>query len=398
MGFSTAIANVIFFTSFLIIAAILVGAGLDFQKTYNRGMDERERLDSDLESSSLAVTDKSIDGETLTLSFLNDGDVDIDLDDLDIFLSGSLRDVISKEVDGTSAERLYEDEVLQVQIGDAYLNATASGGTKVDTSKYDFTSLERVTSYSSVHVLDGTSMITLDQDLSFSWSKDTDLTDPEDIEAIGSDVLVLGDDTIIRYQSDGSGSKVEVVGSGQFSDSSRLTVSGRGGNDPYLFVLNDTGDIFRFDWDGSGIQTICDNGTNVNWSGPVDIFPGEGNIHLLDKDGSIYNISYSGTDEMYWDCSPSAGELPLSGCTTGMDNCSMMILIEGPSSARIQVRNISSDGNFSFISGLSTGYSDMDAGCGLYMSNDVDGEVDRFELGTHIRLATFIGYMITEVI
>jgi len=394
MGFSSSVTAVIFFMAFLLIGAVLTGAYFDMQRSRDRAMDEREEMDRARENAHLSMTGLSLSDGNLTMSLHNDGDVAIDLSDMDILLDGSFRSPSSLSVGGDLAGFLYEGEVLDMVVDDAFLNATSAGGERTHTSTCSFTDPSRIASSAYNYVLDGTLVMCFDNSCDLLWTMETGLTDVRDLSANEDTVLVLGDGKVRAAPANGSSPFYDVAASG-FADGTRMIAQERAEGDPYIMVLSSYGNITRIMWNGTGSRTISINGTNVNWTSPADICPGSDSFYLLDGDGDIFSIGLDGEDLKVGEVPLTAGEDVISCSSTGMDRSQVLVLIRGAARSRVQVIGGS---DFELTSSVGRGASDLDGGAGLFILDGADRTLSRYTLGTSFRIVLASGHIHSEVL
>ncbi len=398
MGFSTSVANLIFFLGFLSIAGILIGTGLDYQRLVDRAEKTQEEMQGELERTSIIIKDKDVTGSTLTLSVNNDGEEIVDLDEVTLLLNGELVTDVSLTIDGDAVTLLQEDETVTVTVGNAYLNASVYGGDPVLDSSFPFSSPSRICYGEGVHVSDGTVIRSFDSDGEYLWSRSSGLTSVSDIDSSSSTLYILGNDRVMTMGTNGSTSASELINNSGIDNGTRLILSARDNGSPYLIVLENDGDILRFDIDGSSRSRICVNGTNVNWTSPVDLISGNGSFRLLDGDGKIYNITYSGYDSLAGSISLSTGEEPVAADSTGYEELHVLVLLRGYSSSRVVCFNMLNSTKFDLIKDLGTGQTDISAGPGLYLLDGSDRSFSGITLGTMLRIALISGYTFMEVI
>ena len=397
MGFSVSVSSVIFFSAFILLSGIVIGVGLDYQRTVDRAQEERDELERSRDSSELTLTGWTMVGDDLEMILENTGDATIDLEKLAVLSNGEIKEIRSMSVDGSDAEYLFQDETMTLVVSNVYLNASTNGGNLIFTSSYHFSGPENICSETWIHISDGTNIVTLDESGDLEWVKGTGLSEVNDTAVSNETVLVLGDDRILSCPENGSSGFSELVGSG-LSESRRMITSGVTGSDPYIFVLENSGNIIRFDFDGNNPLEICTNGTNVNWTSPVDIVQGEDFFYLLDENGSIYRITYSGTDELVGDLSLNSGEKVVSGTSTGMNRDQVIGLISNSYSDRILVLDTSDSTEIELAGSLGEGKIDISLGSGIYVLDPLDGRVEAYEIGTSIKLIARNGYHHLEVI
>lgn len=397
MGFSVSVSSVIFFSAFILLSGIVIGVGLDYQRTVDRAQEERDELERSRDSSELTLTGWTMVGDDLEMILENTGDATIDLEKLAVLSNGEIKEIRSMSVDGSDAEYLFQDETMTLVVSNVYLNASTNGGNLIFTSSYHFSGPENICSETWIHISDGTNIVTLDESGDLEWVKGTGLSEVNDTAVSNETVLVLGDDRILSCPENGSSGFSELVGSG-LSESRRMITSGVTGSDPYIIVLENSGNIIRFDLDGNNPLEICTNGTNVNWTTPVDIVQGEDFFYLLDENGSIYRITYSGTDELVGDLSLNSGEKVVSGTSTGMNRDQVIGLISNSYSDRILVFDTSDSTEMELAGSLGEGKIDISLGSGIYVLDPLDGRVEAYEIGTSIKLIARNGYHHLEVI
>ncbi len=397
MGFSVSVSSVIFFSAFILLSGIVIGVGLDYQRTVERAQEERDEMERSRDSSELTLTGWTMVGDDLEMILENTGDATIDLEKLAVLSNGEIKEIRSMSVDGSDAEYLFQDETMTLVVSNVYLNASTNGGNLIFTSSYHFSGPENICSETWIHISDGTNIVTLDESGDLEWVKGTGMSEVNDTAVSNETVLVLGDDRILSCPQNGSSDFSELVGSG-LSESRRMITSGATGSDPYIFVLENSGNIIRFDFDGNNPLEICTNGTNVNWTSPVDIVQGEDFFYLLDENGSIYRITYAGTDELVGDLSINSGEKVVSGTSTGMNRDQVIGLISNSYSDRILVLDTSDSTEIELAGSLGEGKIDISLGSGIYVLDPLDGRVEAYEIGTSIKLIARNGYHHLEVI
>jgi archaellum component FlaF (FlaF/FlaG flagellin family) len=397
MGFSVSVSSVIFFSAFILLSGIVIGVGLDYQRTVERAQDERDELERSRDYSELTLTGWTMSDNDLVMTLKNTGDAAIDLDKLTILSNGGIKEIRSMVVDGSDAGYLFQDETMTLTVSNVYLNASSKGGNLIFTSSYHFSSPERICSDTWIHVSDGTKIVTLDEMGDLEWVKGTGLSSINDTAVFNGTVLVLGDDRILSCPVNGSSGFTELVGTGM-SDASRMITSNVTGSDPYILVLENSGNIIRFDIDGSNPLEICTNGTNVNWTSPADMVGGEDFFYLLDENGTIHRITYAGTDVLVGSLSLEGGEKVVSGTSTGLDKNQVMALVSNSYRDRILVLDTSDLTEIELAGSLGEGKIDISLGSGIHVLDPLDGRVEAYEIGTSIKLIARNGYHHLEVI
>ncbi|MEA3557954.1 MAG: hypothetical protein U9R75_01745 [Candidatus Thermoplasmatota archaeon] len=397
LGFSVSISSVIFFSSFLLLSGIIIGVGIDYQRLVDRAESERADLINDRESSELTITEWTMDGDDMTLWVKNTGDVDIHLSEIDMISNGYLKGSFSITIDGQSADILFEDEVMKIVVNRVYLNTSSIGGKLTATSSYNFNSPGSIAGGKWVHVSDGSNIVTLDGTGDMQWIKGTGLTLISDVEAAEDTVLVLGDDNVLSAPRNGTSVFSNLITSG-LTGAVKLVASFHTGTNPYLIVLENDGDILRSNWDGTGLTGICTNGSNVNWSAPVDIAPGKDSFYLVEEDGSLYEISYTGYDVKITDLWKDSTEefTALESC--GMDRDQVVFLVSGTASDRISAYDVSNSTQMNITGSMGAGKTDIMIGPGIGVLDPLDGKVEFYSVGTTIRIITLNGYIFSEVI
>jgi len=394
MGFSSSVTATIFFMCFLLVGAILAGAFMDMERARRRALDEREDMDMAREEAEVQISSILLDGSDLELSLVNSGESTIDLSCMDAMVGGWFKNITSVTVGGSPAGNLYQDEVLDITIPNIHINATTNGGSRVCQSTCSLTAPTRLSASRYTYVLDGTDVRCLDNDCTLLWSLDSGLTAPVDIASNSDRVLVMGDGKVVYAPSNGSSDFSDLISTG-LNDGTDLIIQSVSGSDPYIIILQSSGNISRYEWDGTGANVISINGTNVNWTGPVDITPGNGVFHLIDGDGSIYNLSFSGEDTSYESVSMALGESVIALSSTGMYDHQILVMVRSATSSRVLVQGPT---DFELVGSLPLSISDLDCGIGLHMVDTSGLTISRYTLGTAVRLAFLSGYVFSEVV
>jgi archaellum component FlaF (FlaF/FlaG flagellin family) len=397
MGFSVSVSSVIFFSAFILLSGIVIGVGLDYQRTVDRAKEERNELEMSRELAEFSLISWIMDDDDLVLYLENTGDVRVELEKMKVLVNGDFKNNFSMEIDGSVPEILFEDEILTLRISDVDLNTSSVGGNLLFTSSYHFNSPGRISSDSWIYVSDGTEVVTLDENGDLEWVKGTSLTSIDDICTINGTILVLGDDKVLSCPKNGSSVFSDLIASTP-EDSIRMISSEVSGSEPYIIILDEDGNVTRYNSDGTDPTTICVNGTNVNWTSPVDLLSGNGSFYVLDYDGSIFEVYHNGTDLKAGEFVIEGEENVIAGTSCGSGCNQVIAIISKDYSDRLVVFDITNSTQFDVTDSLGGGKTDLDIGSGIFVLDPLDGRVEAYEIGTTVKLTTIFGFSHLEVI
>ena len=398
MGFSSSVTVLIFFSSFLLLAGIMINTQSEYQNMEERALEEQSEMEMEKEKSELSLYTMYIHNSTLYVYLENSGETVMDLSDNDLIINGIFQNSISTEVDGEDVRFLNQNDMLEISIANIILNSTAHGGDRDWRIQKSLGSPKRVTSDKYVHVLDDTVVRTYSTDGELIWSENSGMLSGIDIASGWDCVYTLGEDNVSMIGYDGIGGFSRIINDTTLENAEMICFFVSSDATPYLVIMESSGDIWRTDRYGSGAQKISINGTNVNWTDPVDLISGNECFYVLESNGSIYRISKEGEDTFEGKITLSGNDVAIAGSSNGPKGNQILVLINGDGGSSVAVYNTTENLVFLLIDSIGDGVCDISTSCGVYAVDDEDVSLSRYELGAKIRFVSIFGYTFAEVV
>ncbi len=295
MGFSVSATMAIFLAAFLILFSILYVSVTDAFDKVTVSLDERYDDMSERSQTQISIIDVNYYRDTNDLEVLvqNTGSIALEISESNLLVSGLLMSSFIAEIEGKTTDIWLPLEVLTITVNDPLIDFDSDVGLRnLVANDAQLSSPTSLSVGECAYVLDGNSIdvFTLTGTFSFTITDATHMVAPSDVKVFGEYLYVLDETSHIdRFDTDGNWVDVFVSDATNAPSPVSFAI-----DSDYIYMIDNFGHIDRFNI-STGVfvdQLIANGGT---MTGPIDITVGA-YIFVLDNSSGSNHIDRYGLD------------------------------------------------------------------------------------------------------